>query len=81
MRPADAWDVQHVLTFFLDPAGDVDDIEARGAIMRLAEAAYKRVGGLEPNRVRALADDLIAAVAGLDRDGRAIEDVPVGEVL
>jgi hypothetical protein len=81
MRPADAWDVQHVLTFFLDPTGDVDDIEARGAIMRLAEAAYKRVGGLEPNRVLALFGDMVEAVAGLDRDGRAIEDVPVGEVL
>lgn len=81
MNHADAADVQTVLSYFLDPDGDVEDVAAMDAALRLAESAYKAHGGLPPSDVLDMFRELIEAAGELDDDGRPIEDVPVGDLL
>jgi hypothetical protein len=81
MNGGDAADVQIVLSYFLDPDGQIEDAPAMAATLRLAERAYKKRAGLHPNDVAAMFRELLEAVDEVDLDARPIEDVPVGDVL
>jgi len=79
MNIGESVDVQRILSYFLDPDGEVEDADAMAAVMRLAERAYKQIGCLQPNDVREMFGELVEASGELDE--RSVEDVPVGDLL